>query len=261
MEPQQQPAAPVYAAPAPAQKSTLQVLAVPAAILIGFGMIAAAIFFSGGSNNAAAPLLGEANEVTPTDSGNPENINPVTAEDHIRGNPNAPIVIVEYSDFDCPFCKNFHDTMNQIIAEYGTDGKVAWVYRHFPLQQLHPNAPTIAHASECVAELAGNDGFWTFADLVFNERSTNEPTNITRLEEFAVTAGADAGAFTTCMEENRHIAKVEEDFNNALAVGGRGTPHSIIMVGDQQGVINGAQPYATVKQIIDNLIAQIEGQG
>jgi len=235
-----------------------QSLAIPAAIVLGFGMIAAAIFFGGNKQLAQAPL--DTNPGAPEETGDPANITPVTEEDHIRGNPNAPIVIVEYSDYDCPFCKNFHESMNQIMDKYGTEGKVAWVYRHFPLQQLHPNAPLIAHASECVAELAGNDGFWAFSDLVFNERGTNEPTNLTRLEEFATTAGADTTAFGICMDENRHIADVEADFNNGVAVGARGTPHSIVIVGEQQGIINGAQPYSAIEQIVENLLAQIEGQ-
>lgn len=255
MEPEQ------YNPPAQTSSSNMsQSLLVPVAIVIGFGLVAIAIFFSG--NGTAQPVVAnDPNQVVPTDNGDPANIAPITADDHIRGNPNAPIVIVEYSDYDCPFCKNFHETMNEILEKYGTDGKVAWVYRHFPLQQLHPNAPTIAHASECVAELAGNDGFWKFSDLVFDERGTNEPTNLTRLEEFAETSGADKVAFGTCMDENRHVDKVEADFNNGIAVGARGTPHSIVIVGDQQGIINGAQPYGAVEQIVENLLAQIEGQG
>lgn len=235
---------------------------VPVAIILGFGMVAAAIFFSGGSQpQYVVDTAGNENQVQEQDSGNPENINPVTAGDWIRGNPNAPIQIVEYSDYDCPFCKNFHETMNQIMAEYGTSGQVAWVYRHFPLAQLHPNAPRIALAAECVGSLGGNEAFWTFSDLVFDERGTNEPTNITRLEEFAVTSGVDAAAFNNCVDNEEYMADVQADFENAVAVGGRGTPHSIVIVGDQTGVINGAQPYGAVKQIVDNLIAQLGGTG
>ncbi len=225
---------------------------IPLAIVVGFALIAGAIFFSGNSKTAVAPSV-------VSEEGDPSVINPVTEDDHIRGNPNAAVTLVEYSDYDCPFCKNFHETMKQIMAEYGTDGKVAWVYRHFPLQQLHPNASTISHASECVAELAGNEGFWTFSDLVFGERTTNEPTKLDRLEEFAITAGTEASAYQECMTSNRHQTDVQEDFDNALAIGARGTPHTIVIVGDQQGVINGAQPYASVKAVIDNLLGQIEG--
>ena len=246
--------------PAPSAAASQNVL-IPIAIIIGFGMIAAAIFFSNGraTTQVAMPNNEPENRVQPTDSGSPENVAPVTEEDWIRGNPNAPIQIVEYSDYDCPFCKNFHDTMNQVMTEYGTTGEVAWIYRHFPLAQLHPNAPRIAQAAECVGHLGGNEAFWTFSDLIFNERETNQATDMTRLAGYAATAGVDQAAYTECVTSDQYMADVEADFNNAVAVGGRGTPHSIIIVGDQTGVINGAQPYSAVRQIIENLQAQLEG--
>lgn len=245
----------------PPTPSRAQSLAIPVAIVFGFTLIAIAIYFGGG-NNPIAAITGSNNEPPEeTDTSTPDLslINPVTEADHIRGNPNAPIVFVEYSDYDCPFCKNFHETMKRIMDEYGSNGQVAWVYRQFPLQQLHPSAPRIAEASECVAKLGGNQAFWTFSDLIFEERTVNEPTDMSRLNEFAISAGVEEAAFTACLNSGETRELVEEDFNNAIAIGGRGTPHTIVLVGDQQGVINGAQPYATVKQIVDNLIAQNEG--
>lgn len=248
---------PVAERTASSSKGALQTLAIPIAIVIGFGLIAAAIFF-GGNANSILPipgLNGQPTEQVPTTG----EIRPVDENDHVRGNPNAPIVMIEYSDFDCPFCKNFHDTMNKVMAKYGTEGKVAWVYRHLPLEQLHPSAPLIAQASECVAELGGNDAFWKFADLVFGERGTNEPTNTSRLSEFAVTAGVGAGAYEACIADGRTKPLVDEDFKDALNAGGKGTPYTLVLVGGQQGVISGAQPFETVSQILDTLISQIEG--
>jgi protein-disulfide isomerase len=91
---------------------------------------------------------------------------PVSADDHIIGDVNAEIIIVEYSDLDCPFCKVFHNTMHQVVNQ--SEGKVAWVYRHYPIPQLHPNAPLKAEESECAWELGGNDAFWKYADKVFS---------------------------------------------------------------------------------------------
>lgn len=93
-------------------------------------------------------------------------IDPVTEDDYIRGNQDATVKIVEYSDFDCPYCAQFHQTMKQIVNDYDAS-EVAWVYRHFPIPQLHPDAPRKARASECVADLGGEDAFWTFADEIF----------------------------------------------------------------------------------------------
>lgn len=94
-----------------------------------------------------------------------EKMSPVTKADHILGSIDAPVKIVEYSDLECPFCKQFHNTMQKIMSEYGTE-KVAWVFRQFPLSQLHSKAPKEAEASECVAELGGNDAFWKFIDKI-----------------------------------------------------------------------------------------------
>ena len=248
------------ATPASPRSAARSSMAVPVSIVIGFGLVAAAIYFSGlggataNTPNAAAVL---GTEETPTTG----EIRPVDEKDHIRGNPNAPIVMIEYSDYDCPFCKNFHETMQRVMEKYGTDGKVAWVYRHFPLEQLHPSAPYIALASECVAELGGNDAFWKFTDLVFGERGTNEPTNTSRLPEFAETAGVAQNAFTACVEEGRTKDLVDEDMRDAIRAGGKGTPHTLVLVGGQQGVISGAQSYETVSKIIDTLIGQMEAEG
>ncbi len=229
---------------------------IPGAILIGFGLIAAAIYFSGGGTTLAPtanqPLAAAPEAVT-------EAIRAVDENDHIRGNPNAPIVIVEYSDFDCPFCKNFHETMNSILTDYGATGQVAWVYRQFPIEQLHPNAPKIALASECVASIGGNDAFWKFSDLVFGERGVNEPTNMTQIANYAEQSGANKAEFEACLASDEMQSLVEEDFNDGVAAGIQGTPHSIVLVGGQQGTISGAQPYEAVKQIVETLLSQIEG--
>lgn len=234
-------------------QTTLQSVGIPIAIVFGFGLIALAIYFSG---------LGSVSEnvaPTPSPTTATKSIRPVDGSDHIRGNPNAPILIVEYSDYDCPFCKVFHDTMNQIMDEYGVNGKVAWVYRQFPISQLHPNAPRISEAALCVGEVAGNDAFWKFTDLIFEERQVNEPTNVTKLPEYAVQSGAEEKAFMSCLEGGKMRDKVSASYTEAASAGINGTPHSFVMIGNQQAPIEGAQSYEVVKQIIDNLIGQLEG--
>lgn len=233
-------------------------LGIPIAIVIAACIIAFAIYMTG--QNAPTSTQQEASVAAAEGQGDTDVIvAPVTGDDHIRGNPNAPILFIEYSDYDCPFCKQFHETMKQVMAEYGPDGKVAWVYRQFPLEQLHPNAPELAAASECVAELGGNDAFWAFSDMVFEERGTNEQTDISRLPEFAETAGANRGQFELCHNGGKYKEQIEADVQAALEAGGRGTPHTVVLVGDQQGVINGAQPYANVRQMIEGLLSEIEG--
>ncbi len=235
----------------PAVRQNGNSMAIPAAIIIGFALIALSIYLSGGKEVATT----NSGENQPAESeGDIANITPVNESDHIRGNPNAPLVIVEYSDFDCPYCKTFHATMQQIMDEYGPSGEVSWVYRQLPLTSLHPSAAHIAEASECVAELGGNEAFWKFADIVFGERAINELTNIALLPDFAVSAGVPETDYVSCMDSGRNRTLVEEDVANAIAIGARGTPHSIVIAGDQMMVINGAQPYEQVKLLIDGLL-------
>ena len=105
-------------------------------------------------------------------------LDPVRADEHISGNPRAEIFIVEYSDFECPFCKTFHQTMKEIMREYPADGKVAWVYRHFPLDQIHSQARKEGEASECAAELAGNKGFWDYTNKLFEITPSNNKLDL-----------------------------------------------------------------------------------
>ena len=100
------------------------------------------------------------------------NVPPINEKDHIIGNPNAEIIIIEYSDFECPFCKTHHATLKKIVEEY--DGQVAWVFRHYPILQLHPNAFEKAVASECVSQIKGEDAFWEYTDLLFNLLKTSQ---------------------------------------------------------------------------------------
>ena len=129
-------------------------LTIPTAIVVGGIIVAAAVY-------------GSMPKVPAVDGGNPALVRPVDTSDHILGNPAAPVKIVEYSDFDCDYCKGFNDILHQIIANAGTKGKVAWVYREFPLIEIHPNALSHARAAECVAQVAGNDAFWKFASALF----------------------------------------------------------------------------------------------
>lgn len=107
-------------------------------------------------------------------SQNEIDVDPVTPADHHFGSDNAEITIIEYSDLECPYCARFHQTMHQIVTDY--NGKINWVYRHLPLEQLHPNAFNKALASECVAELGGNDKFWDYIDDIFQKAAPKTPT-------------------------------------------------------------------------------------
>jgi len=174
------------------------------------------------------------------------------ARDHIRGNPDAPVTLVEHSDFECPFCKRFHTTLKQLVDQ--SNGKLRWVYRHFPLEELHPaKARKEAAASECAVELGGNDAFWKFADRFFELTPSNNKTDIdTVLPRIAREIGLDETRFAACLASDRYARHVEEDYQNAVATGGRGTPWSVIVSKSGKTYpLSGAQPYAAVKQLVD----------
>ncbi len=230
--------------------------AIPIAIICGFAMIAIAIFFTNKNNAAPVPVTATDTETTQSTKESPRAI---TEADYIRGNPNAPILMIEYSDYDCPFCKQYHATMKQIMDEYGVTGKVAWVYRQFPLADLHPNAPKLSEAALCVGELGGDDAFWKFSDALYDSHDIDEATNITKLPEFAEQAGVNKNDFLACTGSKQTEEKVLQDIEDGFNAGARATPHTILIVGNQQAVISGAQSYSVVKGIVKNLVDQLDG--
>lgn len=229
--------------------------AVPIAIVVGFAMVALAIFFTSDKSTESKVVT----ENVPQEDAPAGTVRPVDGTDFIKGNPNAPILMIEYSDYDCPFCKEYHETLTQIMNVYGVTGKVAWVYRQFPIAKLHPNAPKITEAALCVGALGGSDAFWKFTDAIFLNREATEQTNMLSLPEYATDAGVDMGAYQNCIASGEKTAAVEAAVKEAFDLGARGTPYTVIIVGSEQAVINGAQPYEVVDSIIQNLISQLEG--
>lgn len=217
-------------------------ITIPLAIIAGGIIVAIAVY-------ASVPKAPVKNE------GDPSLVRPVSASDHILGNPAASVVIIEYSDFDCTFCKGFHDTLHQVIANAGADGEVAWVFRHLPLSEIHPNARAHARAAECAALASGNDAFWRFSDALF----ANQPADPSRYGELASLAGISGDAFATCYSSISSAidARITSDRQNALDIGATGTPYSVILVnGKPEAVMDGAYPYDAVKTLIDESLAQ-----
>ena len=173
-------------------------------------------------------------------------------DEHIIGDPEAPIIIVEYADIDSPYAKEFQQTLSQLMTEYGASGKVAWVYRHFPLVDQHRYSVEHAEAAECVAFLGNRAAFWRFIDLVQANAPGSSQFNPSGYPALVAQLGVDATEFNECIESERFAARVEADFANALAVGADASPYSILLVrGKEPAVINGSVPYATLKEIID----------
>lgn len=222
-----------------------QSFAVPFAIVIAGLAIAGAIYF-GDNKKGALPVVaagGVQGAVA---------LDPVTSADHILGNPDAKIIIVEYSDTECPWCKTFHPTMQRIMNEYGNDGQVAWVYRHSIVVPQHTKAFKEAEATECAAKLGGNIKFWEYLNNLFDVTPSNNGLDLAELPKIAKTVKLDEKAFNNCLTSGEMSAIVDKSVKNSPR---EGTPHSIVLV-DKKVVttINGAQPYESVKATIDGLL-------
>ncbi len=196
-------------------------LSIPAAIVFAGVLIAGAIFLVKMPVSAPVQKVAQKNQDFP--------IKAISADDHILGNPDASIVVVEYSDFECPFCKNFHTTMQSIMTSYGKEGNVAWIYRQFPLN-IHPKAEKEAEASECVSELGGNTGFWKFADEIFSITPSNNQLDPAKLPVIAKDVGVDVAKFTTCLDSGKYAQKIQDEENDGVSAGANGTPYSILVL-------------------------------
>jgi protein-disulfide isomerase len=179
----------------------------------------------------------------------------VTDADHIRGNKNAKVTLIEYSDFECPFCKNFAATINSVMETYGD--KIRLIYRHYPLS-FHENAQKEAEASECVANLGGNDAFWKFLDAIY-ERTTSNGTGfaLSALGPLAAEVGVDQQQFQSCLDSGKYASLVKDSITEGSSVGVNGTPATFII--DSKGnsqLIVGAQPIESFKTALDKIFTE-----
>ena len=227
-------------------------LSMPVAVLLSGVLIAGAVIYSGGKTQNGNTANAPQQQPVAQQTGDLEKMTPITSKDHIRGNPDALVKIVEYSDTECPFCKRFHTTMKEVMDEYGKDGKVAWVYRHFPLDQLHSKARKEAVALECANEQGGNDKFWSYADRLYEITPANNGLEPAELPKIAQYVGLDTAKFNTCLASTKYDKHIEDEVQNAQVTGGNGTPWSIVVGKDgKKYPLSGAQPLSAVKQLID----------
>ena len=174
------------------------------------------------------------------------NVPEVSSEDHIRGSLDAEVFLVEYSDYYCPYCSTFHSTAKQALSEYGD--KIAWVYRHFPLDELHPNARPLAEISECITELGGNDAFWAFSDAVYETKPQDPDAAIT----LAVSQGINESTLKSCYNDGKYKNLVEEQFQGGISAGVTGTPGNFVINKERKTTsLPGAVPFSNLKSAID----------
>ncbi|MBI5023320.1 MAG: thioredoxin domain-containing protein [Candidatus Magasanikbacteria bacterium] len=178
---------------------------------------------------------------------------PVTDRDHSRGPADAQITLIEYSDFECPFCKKFHSTMKEVYDTY--PGKIKWVYRHYPLS-FHANAGKEAEATECAYELGGHEKFWQYADKIY-ERTTSNGTGfaLADLPKLAAELGLNKSAFETCLNSNKYASYVAKSLQDGQTAGVKGTPGTIIIsTKGELLLVKGALPLNMMKDLVDKAL-------
>lgn len=221
------------------KKSQSGKLSTPGAILAAGVLIAISIFVTSSTNKTVPDTEAVVN--TPSQDGEilTELKADITDTDHVYGNKDtAKVFIIEYSDLDCPFCGSVHSTIQEVVDE--SNGDVAWVYRHFPLESLHPDAKNKAIASECVAKLADENSFWTYIGGIFNGLSEDTYKNF----------GINPSDFEECKKDESIIAIVDSHITRGREVGATGTPHNVIATKDFGAGISGALPKESFKQAI-----------
>ena len=180
-------------------------------------------------------------------------------DDPIKGNPDAPITIVEFSDFQCPFCARFHESTLPLLEQnYISTGKVNFVYRDFPIQSIHPNAIPAALAAECADE---QEKFWEMHDMIFESQKAWQDLQISQsanlFKQYVSEIGLDEDQFASCLDSGKYLEEIRNDLNDGRTYGVTGTPG--FFVGNEKigfTKLIGAQPFSSFQRVIDEQLSK-----
>jgi protein-disulfide isomerase len=250
------PIAPVVP-PAPVVKKKSSIRGIDVLLLVFVGIAAVLSGFTflqinnlknelGSSNRAA---LAQAVKSLPTNEADAANNEPVfsdvavESDDPSMGSEDAPVTIIEFGDFECPFCARFAQTIKQAIDSYSSD-QVRFVYRHFPLD-FHEQAEPSAIAAQCVYQLAGSEAFFEYHDQLYARQSELGEELYQELAQEV--DGVDMDAFASCQSDPDIKAAIQKDARDGSVAGVQGTPATFI----NGKLISGAVPLADIKAEID----------
>jgi protein-disulfide isomerase len=214
-------------------------------VLIAILIVGAIVFFTGNDNNVTGKV------VAPTGgSGGSERVNVEIGDDAIKGDENAPITMIEFSDYECPFCgRHFLQTYPQIVKNYVDTGKVNLVFKDFPLS-FHPEAQKAGEAAEAVKSQLGDEGYWAMHDKLFENQQS---LSVENYKKWARELGADGEQFDDDLDSGKFANEVKQDMNEGQKAGISGTPGFLV----NGNPIVGACPYSTFQQAFD---AELEGK-
>lgn len=177
---------------------------------------------------------------------------PISTDDHILGNPEAPVHIITYSDIDCEYCKTFRESMEQLVSDESERGAVAWVYRHYPQVAQHLYASKHALAAECAYLLGKDTAFFGFIRSVNQIAPGSGQFDPAGYSVIADTLSLPKKDFLSCIEGEKTAVRVERDVRNALDIGADALPYSVLLVDGKAPVpISGALSYQELKAVVD----------
>jgi len=231
------------------------ILSAPVAILIAGVMISGAVLYAGGggvSRSGGQAALGSQPDDVAVAPGEPVDVS--ADDDPALGDPNAKVTVIEFSDFQCPFCRVlWKDTMPQLKSEYIDTGKIRFVYRDYPLP-FHDGAVSYAQAAQCAGD---QNKFWEYHDKIFAEQDkggqgTIPFVGVPALKAWARDLGLNGTSFDQCLDSGKYKAEVEKDVADGTAAGVSGTPSTFV----NGRILVGAQPFETFKKLIDEELAK-----
>lgn len=225
-------------------------IAIIIAIIAGAIIIAAAILYSG--------KLNKNNDTSFVDPDTMFSGRELKQEELVVGDLKSKVIVLEYSDLECPFCKKFHvDTMNSIYEKYNKE--VGFAFRHFPLT-FHKKAPKEAEATLCAREQGGQKAYKNYISRIFETTNGNDSLDLNLLPKFAEELGLDTNKWNNCMATSTYAAQVQLDLNDGLEVGVEGTPNAYVLIKQDNNeyriltVINGARDEKYVSKVIDQAL-------
>lgn len=187
----------------------------------------------------------------------PSKVKVSTDDDPSAGDKSAKVTVIEFSDFQCPFCrKSYTDTIPQLRTDYVDTGKVLFVYRDFPLSSIHPAALPAAIAANCANE---QGKFWEYHNKIFDEQNKQGQGTVQfsndDLKQWASDIALDTSKFDSCLDSQKYKNEVDKDFQDGVDAGVSGTP-TFFIGNSKDGYISvvGAQPYSVISQVIDSLL-------
>jgi protein-disulfide isomerase len=185
----------------------------------------------------------------------------IDATDLMTGNTKSKVILVEYSDSQCPFCARLYPTMQQIEEAYNS--KIGYVYRYFPLTQIHPDAFEEARSIYCVGKNLGAVKRKEYIDALFSYKLEKQNANLPKgqKEIIAKSIGVNEGEFATCMQSQESSDVVNASIQDGITAGVQGTPASYVLIKTKKGYetvsfIDGARPFEYFKAIIDDALSR-----